>query len=121
MAYTPDMPTQIKLFVMRSRARTADIQRRSMNVGIEDQHYRVMMEGWEACLLREGPEQAQNVTQLLCLLESKKEAFASVAPNSSEIHEKHLTSLKSDTDLQKKIHDWFVSAVFHKTLPSTQY
>lgn len=121
MAHTPDMPTQIKLFVMRSRARTADIQRRSMNVGIEDEHYRVMMQGWEVCLLREGPEQAQNVTQLLCLAQAHKDAFNAVAPNDAEIHQKHVTSLQADTDLQKKIHDWFVSAVFHKTFHSTQF
>ncbi|HDS1367014.1 TPA: hypothetical protein ACG4ML_000400 [Stenotrophomonas maltophilia] len=59
------MDTQVKLFVLRSRARTADIQRRSMmsqTLDIEEEtSHRISAEGWERCLLREGPRQAEEV------------------------------------------------------------
>lgn len=122
--YTPDMPTQVKLFVLRSRARTADIDRRPMlnqTMDLEaNQRHRVSALGWKACLLREGPRQAEEIMQLWCLLQAKRCAFEELSEDQDLVDE-HLKSLSVDEDFKSSIDKWFESAVFHDTIRSTQY
>lgn len=126
MAYTPDMPTQVKLFVLRSRERTADIQRRSsMNqtVDAEYEHRaRTDAQGWKTCLLKEGQRQAQNIVQLWCVLEANKSALNVVADTAThEVYQSHLQELQSDPEFSKKTRAWFEGALFHNTFETTGF
>ncbi|GEM_PF-6491496 len=123
MPHSPDMDTQVKLFVLRSRARTADIQRRSMmnqTLDIEEEtRHRISAEGWERCLLREGPRQAEEVIQLWCVLQAKKTAYADLSGDQEIVHQK-VQSMRTDEKLIEDIDKWIVASAFHDTLRSTQ-
>ncbi|WP_314100804.1 hypothetical protein [uncultured Stenotrophomonas sp.] len=124
MTHVPDMDTQVSLFLLRSRARTAEIQRRSsMNqtLDIEAQtRHRVAAEGWERCLLREGPRHAEEVIQLWCVLQAKRAAFEKLSGDQSVV-DQTAQSMRADEKLNAEIDKWIVGSAFHDTLRSTQF
>lgn len=123
MAHTPDMATQVTLFVLRSRARTADIQRRSTMNGALDveelTRHRISADGWERCLLREGPRQAEEIMQLWCVLQARISVFQQLSDDQVVV-DAHVKSLHADEDLKASVDKWFESAVFHDTIRSIQ-
>lgn len=126
MAHTPDMKTQVQLFVMRSRSRTADIQRRSSSNQTmdttEEQSKQLDAEGWGVCLLREGPQQALDLIQLKILSDAKHISLQQVAEvDVCELVEKERQNLNHDVDFAKKNREWIEAMFFHKTLLTTQF
>ncbi len=123
MPYTPDMDTQVSLFLLRSRARTADIQRRSMMNHTSDieelTQHRISAEGWERCLLREGPRHAEEIIQLWCVLQAKRSAFNALSGEETVVMQT-VQSMRADENLNADIDKWIVAAAFHDTLRSTQ-
>lgn len=124
MTHVPDMDTQVSLFLLRSRARTAEIQRRSsMNqtLDIEAQtRHRIAAEGWETCLLREGPRHAEEIIQLWCVLQAKRAAFEKLSGDQSVV-DQTVQSMRADEKLNAEIDRWIVAAAFHDSLRSTQF
>lgn len=126
MAHSPDMKTQVQLFVLRSRARTAEIQRRSSSnqtmYAAEEQSKRLDAEGWEVCLLREGPQQALDLIQLKILSDAKQMALQQVAEvDTHDLVKKERHNLNTDIDFAKKNKEWIESMFFHKTLLTSQF
>ncbi len=126
MSDAPDMKTQVQLFVMRSRARTSDIQRRSSSnqttYAAEEQSKRLQAQGWEVSLLREGPQQALDLIQLKILSNAKKAALQKIAGvDTHSLVEKECQNLNADMDFAKKNKAWIESMFFHKTLLTTQF
>jgi len=121
--HTPDMDTHVSLFLLRSRARTADIQRRSMmnqTMDIEEEtRHRISADGWERCLLREGPRHAEEVIQLWCVLQAKRAAFNELSGD-QEIVDQNAQSMRTDEKFIQDIDKWIVASAFHDTLRSTQ-
>lgn len=124
MPDTPNMDTQVSLFMLRSRARTADIKRRSLmnqSSDIEElTRHRISAEGWERCLLREGPRQAEEVMQLWCVLQAKRTVFEALSDDEDVVMQT-VQSMRSDEQLNVDIDKWVTSAAFHDTLRSTQF
>ncbi|WP_191862780.1 hypothetical protein [Stenotrophomonas sp. AS012628] len=124
MPHTPDMDTQVSLFLLRSRARTADIQRRSMmNQTLDLEQDLLHQQGaqmWRRCLLREGPRHAEEVIQLWCVFQAKRTAFGELSGDQTVVELK-TQSMRADDKLICEIDEWIVGAAFHDMLRSTHF
>lgn len=125
MAHSPDMKTQVELFVLRSRARTADIQRRSSSnqtMYAEEQHEGLIREqSTKQALLRDGPQQAFDLIQLKIVSQARQMALYKIAEgmNIDEVLENERANLNADADFAEKNKQWMESACFHKTMSTT--
>ncbi|HHA2730775.1 TPA: hypothetical protein ACOEC0_001121 [Stenotrophomonas maltophilia] len=124
MPHTPDMDTHVSLFLLRSRARTADIQRRSMmNQTLDLEQDLLHQQGaqmWRRCLLREGPRHAEEIVQLWCVLQAKRSAFDELSGDQTVVEQK-VQEMRANEKLMTQIDEWVSGAAFHDMLRTTQF